>query len=90
MASEFDLQIISPHRVEFEGKAESVIVPGEAGYLGILANHAPLLATIGKGDLTVRLGSDLKYYHVNGGFVEVQGNRVVVLVQEFEPFEPAA
>lgn len=83
--ADFHLQIISPTRVEFEGDIESLIVPGEDGYLGILADHAPLLSTLREGDLTIRKGEDKQVMKVlKGGFVEVHHNHVVVLVGGLE------
>jgi len=79
----FHLQIISPHRVEFEGDVESLVAPGEDGYLGILTNHAPLLTTLKDGSLTFRApggGSGRERYQLSGGgFLEVHRNKVVVL-----------
>ena len=50
----FHLQIISPQRVEFDGDVESLVAPGEDGYLGVLTSHAPLLTTLKDGSLTFR------------------------------------
>jgi F-type H+-transporting ATPase subunit epsilon len=87
----FKLQIITPDRVEFDELVVSVVAPGELGYFGVWANHAPLLSTLQDGKLTIRkteedAGMD---YHVTGGFLEVHQNTVVILVQAFEPIEAA-
>ncbi|HUT23314.1 MAG TPA: F0F1 ATP synthase subunit epsilon [Sumerlaeia bacterium] len=82
----FRLHLICPDHVEFEGDAESAIVPGESGYIGILANHAPLLATLGDGKLTARTprGRTMYYNVSGGGCLEVQRNNVVVLAGRIE------
>ena len=56
MPNLFHLQIISPTARRGWGDIESLIAPGEEGYLGVLANHAPLLTPLREGDLTVRTG----------------------------------
>ena len=86
----FHLQIVSPQRIEFDGEVESLVAPGEEGYVGILANHAPLLATLGKGDLSAKLGGGKEmHYHIDGGgFLEVCHNRAVVLADRIENLSP--
>ena len=86
----FHLEIISRDQVEFSGEAESLVAPGEAGYFGVLANHAPMLSTLREGELKVREASGAgKQYHVLGGFLEVHRNKVIVLVRELAA-QPAA
>ncbi len=88
----FLLQVITPERVEYEGETTSVTVPAETGYLGILANHAPLLATLGPGRLTAQLtrGRPLRIDISGGGFLEVMNNRVVVLARDAKSILPEA
>ena len=47
MAATFYLSVISPTRTLLEEEVTSIIVPGSEGYLGVLANHAPLIAALG-------------------------------------------
>jgi F-type H+-transporting ATPase subunit epsilon len=82
---QFHLQIISPQRVEFEGDVESLVAPGEDGYLGVLTGHAPLLTTLRDGALTFRSpggGGETRYAVAGGGFLEVHRNKVVVLANQ--------
>ena len=83
--ADFNLQIISPDRVEFEGQVESLVAPGEAGYFGVLANHTAMLSNLVEGKLSVReAAGEEKQYQIGGGFLEVHKNKVVVLVQRLE------
>ncbi|HOE97866.1 MAG TPA: F0F1 ATP synthase subunit epsilon [Candidatus Sumerlaeota bacterium] len=82
--ADFQLQIYTQVRKVFEGRVESIIVPAETGYLGVLAHHAPLLATLGDGKLTVRDHMGERYYHVTGGFLEVRDNVATLLVDSLE------
>jgi F-type H+-transporting ATPase subunit epsilon len=71
------LKIVSPERVEFEGKAESVKVPGMMGNFEILTNHAPIISSLQKGIVEY----DGKQLPITGGFVSVQKNEVSVCVE---------
>ncbi len=80
MAAEFELSILTPEQTVFEGRVEYVQVPGSEGYLGVLADHAPLVTALAQGTLTVRHpGGREVLWQVSGGFFEVAGNRATVL-----------
>lgn len=79
----FKLKIITPDQVFFDGPVVSVIAPGAEGYIGILKDHAPLITTVGHGNLTTRDESGkTKTFKVEGGFLEVLKNRVLVLTDK--------
>ena len=83
MAAEFTLNILTPEKTVYEGSVEYVEVPGSEGYLGVLANHAPLVTGLAEGMLTVRLsGGNEERWHVSGGFFEVSNNRATVFADE--------
>lgn len=80
MAATFQLSILTPEQSVFEGAVEYVQVPGLAGYLGVLANHAALVTGLAGGALTVRkAGGEEARWSVSGGFFEVSSNRATVL-----------
>ena len=69
----------------FQGSAMSVTAPGELGLFQVLFNHAPLLAQLTSGQLTVReLSGEDTFYSVGGGFAEVRDNHVVILADSAE------
>lgn len=81
--SAFDLKIVTPDGVAFTGKTISVVAPGTLGYLGILKNHAPLVTSLEKGNLTYKdEAGEAHTFKVEGGFLEVQKNRVLVLTDK--------
>ena len=53
MAKTFNLEIITPKSLIYKGQVQSLIAPAELGYLGVLANHTPLIANIVKGKITL-------------------------------------
>ncbi|MBI3252599.1 MAG: ATP synthase F1 subunit epsilon [Candidatus Omnitrophica bacterium] len=81
--SSFKLKVVTPDQIFFEGDTVSVVAPGSVGYLGVLKNHAPLVTTLGKGNLTFRdAAGESKVFKVEGGFLEVLKNRVLVLTDK--------
>jgi F-type H+-transporting ATPase subunit epsilon len=77
-------EIVSQDRMVYEGDADMVIVPGEAGLMGILPHHAPLLSTLKYGILTVRNQGQEEHFTVAGGVVEVQPDIITVLADAAE------
>jgi F-type H+-transporting ATPase subunit epsilon len=80
----FHISIVTPRGEILAGETESLVVPGEEGYLGILAGHAPMIAALRAGVLTLRTGDQNTYYAVDQGVLEVANDRALVLVDEAE------
>jgi F-type H+-transporting ATPase subunit epsilon len=73
-------ELVTPERIVYtDDDVDMVIAPGADGELGILPNHAPLLAALGIGELRVRKGAEEESFAVHGGFVEVLANKVIVM-----------
>jgi F-type H+-transporting ATPase subunit epsilon len=81
------LEVVTPERRVVSSPAVEVQLPGLDGYLGILPGHAPLLATMGDGELSYRDGSTVHYAVVFGGYTEVLAERVIVLAESAERAE---
>jgi F-type H+-transporting ATPase subunit epsilon len=80
MAKQFHVDIVSAEREIFSGEADMVIAPGEAGELGIMPEHTPLLTRIKPGTIRIQQGGqDTEVIYVSGGMMEVQPDRVTVL-----------
>jgi len=75
------VSVVSPEAILFEDEARSVSVPAYDGLLGILPRHAPMLALLGKGLLTVRQAGGERRFRVGGGFVQVRDNVVRVVAE---------
>ena len=81
----FDVSLVTPEGPAFEGEAELMIVPGAAGEIGVLARHAPLIATLKAGSTRVYLdydGGDVREYATGPGFFQVQLDRAIALVDD--------
>jgi F-type H+-transporting ATPase subunit epsilon len=77
-------EIVSQDRMVFEGDVDIVIAPGTDGEMGILPNHAPLLATLDLGVIKVRYQGKEDIFTVSGGIIEVQPDIVTILADVAE------
>ena len=79
----YRVDVITPEGPAFQGEAQIVVVPGSAGQLGVLANHAPLISSLqpGRTHLTDAEGT-VHSWATAHGFIEVRKNEAVVLVGE--------
>ena len=84
MAGTFSLRIVSPEGNVLKEDVEFVVLPSELGELGILPNHAPLIAGLDVGVIRYTLNSTIKRVAITGGFVEVIDNSVTVLADTAE------
>ncbi|REA56007.1 ATP synthase F1 subunit epsilon [Dyadobacter luteus] len=75
------LDIITPDKKVFNGEATAVTLPGTEGQFQILNRHAPLVSTLGKGEVVVDVSGTKQTYTIDGGVVEVLNNKVLVLAE---------
>ena len=79
----FDVALVTPEGDAFRGDAEMLIVPGAAGEIGVLARHAPLVATLKAGSTRVHLGqNEVLEFATGPGFFQVQLDRAIALVDD--------
>jgi F-type H+-transporting ATPase subunit epsilon len=75
------LEIVTPERLAYSDTVDSVVLPGAEGEMGVLPHHAPLLATLGVGELRIRKGGEEEFFAIAGGFVQVRPDKVVVMAE---------
>src|SRR5215510_8383257 len=79
----FDVALVTPDGPVFDGEAEMLIVPGAAGEIGVLARHAPLVATLKAGSTRVHLGgNEVLEFATGPGFFKVETDRALALVDD--------
>lgn len=83
----FTFELVSPERLIFSGQVDSVDVPGSEGDFGVGAGHAPFIATLRPGILTIHGQGAPKRMFVRGGFAEVNGKGLTVLAERATPVE---
>ena len=77
------VRLVTPERTLFEHAADAVELPAKSGYMEVLYGHAPLMAELGAGDVTLRGGAEgEQHYNVSWGFVEVLPDRVTILASD--------
>jgi F-type H+-transporting ATPase subunit epsilon len=84
VAERLTLELATPTRLVVSVEADEVVAPGRLGYFGVLPGHAPLLATLGVGEVTYRVGRDEHHVAVSGGFAEVRNDKVIILADSAE------
>jgi F-type H+-transporting ATPase subunit epsilon len=84
------VRLVTPEKILVEDTADAVELPAKTGYMEVLYGHAPLMAELGAGDVTLHGvgGSESTRYNVSWGFVEVLPDRVTILAND--AIEPSA
>jgi F-type H+-transporting ATPase subunit epsilon len=75
------LEIVTPERLAYSDTVDSVQLPGSEGELGVLPHHAPLISTLGVGELRIRKGGAEESFAIVGGFLQVRPDKVVVMAE---------
>jgi F-type H+-transporting ATPase subunit epsilon len=81
----FALSLVTPDGAAFEGEVEMLIVPGDAGEIGVLARHAPLVAMLKAGSTRIyrdRSTQDVLEFATGPGFFKVEQDRALALVDD--------
>jgi F-type H+-transporting ATPase subunit epsilon len=81
----FDVSLVTPEGPAYEGEAEMIVVPGQAGEIGVLARHAPLVATLKAGSTRVYLdrdADDVREFATGPGFFQVLEDKAIALVDD--------
>lgn len=81
-ANSIRVRLVTPDKIFIDGTADSVSLPSSSGYFEVLYGHAPLLAELGAGEVTLH-GGDVgdQQFFVAWGFVEVLPDRVTILAE---------
>ena len=84
MEATISFDLVSPEQLVFNDKAGMIIVPGKEGYIGVLPGHSKFLSSLRSGRLMVycEWKQLLKSFFVTGGFVEINPEKCIVLVEE--------
>ncbi len=78
----FSVSLVTPDGAAYEGEVEMIIVPGQIGEIGVLARHAPLIATLKAGSTRIHPGGneEVLQFATGPGFFQVLENRAIALV----------
>jgi F-type H+-transporting ATPase subunit epsilon len=79
----FDVALVTPDGPAFDGEAHMLVVPGQAGEIGVLARHAPLVATLKAGSTRVHVGGgEVLEFATGPGFFKVELEKALALVDD--------
>jgi F-type H+-transporting ATPase subunit epsilon len=79
----FDVALVTPDGSAFDGEAQMIVVPGAAGEIGVLARHAPLVATLKAGSTRIHLNpNEVLEFATGAGFFKVELDRALALVDD--------
>jgi len=84
MADKLTLQLVTPYKKVLSQEVDEVTAPGSMGELGVLPGHTPLLTTLKIGELSYRDGNATFHVAVNWGYLEIEEEKVNVLVETAE------
>ncbi|MFD0957860.1 F0F1 ATP synthase subunit epsilon [Paenibacillus chungangensis] len=82
--STFLVEIVTPERKVYEETANMVSVTGVEGELGIMPNHIPLVTPLRIAPVTIKRDGKTDVIAVNGGFIEVRKDKIVILAESAE------
>ena len=84
MADKLKLEMVTPYKRVLTEEVDEITAPGFIGELGVLPGHTPLLTTLKVGELSYKKGSETFQVAVNWGYLEVEEDKVTVLVDTAE------
>jgi len=84
MADKLKLEMVTPYKRVLAEEVDEITAPGFIGELGLLPGHTPLLTTLKVGELSYKKGSEIFHVAVNWGYLEVEEDKVTVLVDTAE------
>ena len=87
MADKLHFTLVSPERELMSRDVDQVDIPGSEGWMGVFANHSPLMTTLAPGMVRIKDGADEKRIFVRGGFAEISPSGLTVLAEEAMPAE---
>ena len=87
MADKLQFSLVSPEQELFSGEVDQVDVPGTEGDFGVLPSHAPFMAAIRTGAITVFNDGSQTKYMIQGGFADVTPDGLTVLAERAVPLE---
>jgi F-type H+-transporting ATPase subunit epsilon len=77
------VEILTPKGMEFSGEAAEIIVPSRAGQIAVLPHHVPLISVLKAGRMRIITGKDQIEKEIEGGILEVDKDKAVILLKKF-------
>ncbi|MFQ6612164.1 MAG: F0F1 ATP synthase subunit epsilon [Fidelibacterota bacterium] len=84
MTRTFQLEIVTPTKALQEDAVTYLRCPGADGYFGVMAGHRPAMFSLSVGEIKLRKDKKELYFSIGGGFAEIDGDQVKLLVEAVE------
>ncbi len=85
--ADYRLQIVTQQKTVFDQQVTATTLPGEDGFFGVLAHHAPIVAVLRDGTVDIRRGNNTQRVQITGGFFEFEHNHGTLLADELTGLE---
>jgi F-type H+-transporting ATPase subunit epsilon len=82
--AQIKFEIVTAERVVYSDEVDVLVAPGIEGQLAVLPHHAPLMTMLQPGEILIRKGAEEQSMFVSGGFLEVRGDKIVILADAAE------
>jgi F-type H+-transporting ATPase subunit epsilon len=79
--NKFEIEILSPQGIVFEGELMSASFPTASGIITVLSGHANLVTKLHSGEIVINSSNGIKKITVSGGFIEIANNNVNVVAE---------
>jgi len=85
MSGEIDLEVVASTAVLLRDKIKDLYIPAYYGEAGVLSHHLPYLSILKTGEISyLDLADNRHYFFIEGGFMEVKGDKIVLIVDALE------
>lgn len=81
------VEIVAPDKMLYSGDVQMVTLPGSDGQMGVMGGHAPLLTTLGIGEIVLHGEGEPEFMAVSGGVAEIRPNKITILADVAEAAE---
>jgi len=78
------LELVTPAKQVLSEEVDEIVAPGSLGQFGVLPGHTPMLTTLQVGELSYRQGDQIHFVAVNWGYLEIENDQVLILVETAE------
>ena len=79
MARTLLCEIVTPERIVYTNEVDMVVAPATDGEIGVLPLHAPIVTSLGTGEVRVKHGDKREWFAISGGFMQVHEDKVIIL-----------
>ena len=77
------MEVLTPRKIEFQGEAQSIVLPTMLGEIAVLSQHAPLISVLKRGRIKIKTAREEIIIQADGGILQVAENSATILLKNF-------